>query len=173
MPNAVIRSSIALIALSTSVAALAQENFSTLEERMTGKEYHDTGLYKLSKDELAALNEWIRQRSLTQEEARELRQRSAAGGDDGAAAVSDRRGLPDGSNDDEPIRSRLVGTFSGWEGDTVFELANGMVWEQAESGTYRVPSMESPAVEIRPGMFGTWQLIVADQNRRLKVRRIE
>ncbi|RFF26954.1 MULTISPECIES: hypothetical protein [unclassified Wenzhouxiangella] len=174
MPIAVIRLSIALIALAFCAASPAQDTFSTLEERMTGEEYMETGLHKLNEEELAALNEWIRERSLTEEEARELNQRRAAGGDDASAAATDRRGLPDSDDDDErPIKSRIVGTYEGWDGDTVFELENGMVWEQAESGTYHVAPKESPAVEIRPGMFGSWQMIVEGQNRRLKVERIK
>lgn len=169
MPTAAYRLSIALVALAFYTAALGQETFSSLEERMTGQEFMETGLHKLSKEELAALNEWIRERSLTEEEVRELNERRSGGG---TTAATDRRGLPDGS-DETPIESRLVGTYEGWDGDTVFELENGMVWEQAESGTHYSPPIESPEVEIRPGLFGSWQLIVEGQNRRLKVRRIE
>lgn len=174
MPTIAIRSCIALIALAACTAAAAQETFSSLEERMTGQEFMETGLHKLSKEELAALNEWIRERSLTQEEAVELnQQRAAAGGSASAPAAGDTRGLPDAPSDDRPINSRIVGTFDGWDGDTVFELENGMVWQQAENGTHYVPPMENPEVEIRPGLFGTWQLIVEDQNRRLKVERVK
>lgn len=173
MPTAVYRLSIALFALAFCTAALGQETFSSLEERMTGQEFMETGLHKLSKEELAALNEWIRERSLTEEEARELNQQRADGGSSGGgSAVTDRRGLPDGG-DERPIESRLVGTYEGWDGETVFELENGMVWEQAENGTHYSPPIESPKVEIRPALLGTWQLIVEGQNRRLKVRRIE
>ncbi|WP_376694804.1 hypothetical protein [Wenzhouxiangella sp. EGI_FJ10305] len=174
MPIAVIRFSIAMIALAFCTAPAAQDDFSSLEERMTGEEYMETGLHKLNEDELAALNEWIRERSLTEEEARELNQRRASGSDS-ETATADRRGLPDSDDDDDerPIKSRIVGTFEGWQGDTVFELENGMVWEQDENGTHYVPPMESPEVEIRPGLFGTWQLVVEGQNRRLKVKRIE
>lgn len=172
MPTIATRFCIALFALALSTAALAQESFSTLEERMTGQEYMETGLHKLTKEELAALNEWIRERSLTQEEAVELNQRRAAAGGS-ASAAGDTRGLPGDTPDDRPINSSIVGTFDGWDGDTVFELENGMVWKQAENGSHYVAPMENPAVEIRPGLFGTWQLVVEGQNRRLKVERIK
>jgi len=29
------------------------------------------------------------------------------------------------------IESRIVGEFTGWEGETVFELDNGQKWQQA------------------------------------------
>lgn len=168
MPTAVIRSSIALIALFVSVAALAQESFSTLEERMTGKEYHDTGLHKLTDEELAALNEWIRARSLTQEEAQELNRQRGTMTD----AAGDRRGFQDGP-DDTSIQSRIVGEFSGWSGETVFELANGMVWEQVRPGTFGMPRTDSPSVTIRPGAFDAWYLSVDGYNREVLVRRVE
>lgn len=168
MPTIATRFCIALIALACSAAALAQESFSTLEERMTGKEFRDAGLHKLSDEELAALNRWIRMRSLAEGEAPEFTRESG-----GSTAGMDRRGLPNEAEDRSSIHSRLKGTFEGWDGDTVFELENGMVWQQAENGSHYVSPMESPEVEIRPGLFGTWQLIVEGQNRRLKVERVE
>ncbi len=168
MPTAVIRSSIALIALTVSVAALAQEDFSSLEERMTGEEFQETGLHKLSDEELAALNEWIRARSLTQEEAVELNRRRGTASD----ADDDRRGFQDGP-DDTSIKTRIEGEFSGWTGETVFELANGMVWEQARPGTFGMPETDNPSVTIRPGAFNAWYLSVDGYNREVLVRRVE
>ena len=171
MPTIAIRSCIALIAFALCSAALAQETFSTLEERMTGKEFRETGLHKLTDEELAALNEWIRARSLTEQEVAELNERRAAGAGANSAA-GDRRGFDDGP-DDTPIQSRIVGKFSGWTGDTVFELENGMVWEQVRAGTFGMPETENPSVTIRPGFFDAWYLSVDGYNREILVRRIE
>ena len=55
---------LAACALLASGAALAQQGFSTIEERMTGKEFTETGLTKLSPEELDALNEWLRSHSV-------------------------------------------------------------------------------------------------------------
>ncbi len=155
-------------ALVTSGPALAERPFSSLEERMTGQEYRETGLHKLSDEELAALNRWIRERSLTMEQREATERRD--GDTDGDATV-DRRGLPEESGR-STIRSRIAGTFRGWDGDTEFELENGMVWRQLESGTFRVSAMENPAVEIRPGALGSWQFSVEGYNRRIRVERI-
>jgi uncharacterized protein YqgQ len=170
MSTIAIRFSTALIALALCATAVAQESFSTLEERMTGEEFMETGLHKLSKEELAALNEWIRARSLTDQEVAELNKRRAAGTT--ASAVGDRRGFEDGP-DDTSIESRINGSFSGWTGETVFELQNGMVWEQVRPGTFGMPEQENPSVTIRPGAFDAWYLSVDGYNREVLVRRVE
>lgn len=159
---------IAIAILSLSSVALADPDFSTLEERMTGQEFRNTGLHKLTDEELAELNRWIRQRSLADGETMSATGSSAA---DGGEAV-DRRGLQDSTDSDQPIRSRIVGTFTGWEGDTVFELENGMVWEQIDNKTFVSREMENPEVEIQPGFFGSWRIQVEGYNTRAQVRRI-
>jgi hypothetical protein len=146
----------------------AQRSFSTLEERMTAREFRQAGLDKLSDEELAALNRWIRQRSLAEGEV-------VAPVRDGARSADvaeDRRGFNDAGND-EPIRSRIEGTFKGWEGDTVFVLENGMVWQQSEGGTFRPRTMEDPEVEISQGFLGSvWYLKVEGYNTQVKVQRL-
>lgn len=162
--------------LALTLTAFAANNFSTLEERMTGREFRDAGLHKLSDEELAFLNRWIQLRSLAEGEVPDWAgDRPAARAGDppvaGAPAVGDRRGFSDG--DRTEINARLRGSFSGWRGGAVFELENGMVWEQAEPGVFAVPTMENPEVRIRPGMFGAWHLQVAGYNTRVRVRRVE
>lgn len=162
-------------ALSLTVSFAGANTFSTLEERMTGREFRDAGLHKLTEEELAFLNRWIQSRSLAEGEVPDwIGDRAAARPDDPAAAAGpagDRRGFADG--DRSEINSRLRGSFSGWRGDGVFELENGMVWEQAESGVFAVPTLENPEVRIRPGMFGAWHLQVAGYNTRVRVRRVQ
>lgn len=162
-----------LVLTATMVGA---NNFSTLEERMTGREFRDAGLHKLSDEELAFLNRWIQLRSLAEGEVPDWAGDRAAArpGDAPAAAAGpagDRRGFPDG--DRSEINSRLRGSFSGWRGDAVFELENGMIWEQAEPNVFAIPTLENPEVRIRPGLFGAWHLQVAGYNTRVRVRRVE
>lgn len=167
---------LAFVCVVATPATLASD-FSTLEERMTGREFRDAGLHKLTEEELASLNRWIRLRSLAEGEIPDWADAAPArpGADDsqatpGPSAAGDSRGLPGGER--EEIRSRLVGSFSGWRGTDTFELENGMVWQQAEPGTFSVPEMENPEVVIRPGLFGSWQLQVAGYNSRVRVRRV-
>jgi hypothetical protein len=56
---------------------------------------------------------------------------------------------------DEPkrIESTLPGHFTGWTGATVFTLANGQVWKQAESGYFQA-NLQDPTVVIKRLAFG-------------------
>lgn len=159
-----------LIPMLLSVAALAQaasEGFSSLEEQMTGKEFSAAGLNKLSPQELGALNDWIRRHSVAT-----LSTPVAA--DAPPAADADRRGLPSDPEDDEsPITSRLVGKFSGWDGQTVFKLENGMIWVQADKDKFYIREVENPEVTITPGIFSAWYLSIDGYGSKCKVRRIQ
>lgn len=165
--------SVCVLALTASLASA--NSFSTLEERMTGREFRDAGLHKLSEEELAFLNRWIRMRSLAEGEmpawAEGRAPQSGAGETAAPMAAGDTRGLSGG--DRSEINSRLKGSFNGWRGTEVFELDNGMIWQQSEPGVFSVPAMENPEVRIRPGMFGSWYLQVGGYNSRVRVRRIE
>lgn len=154
-----------LFGLLAALPCAAQSEFTTLEERMTGEEFEQAGLDKLSPGELEALNRWIRRRSLAEFE------RETAPGSGVETAGEDRRGLRDADRDDA-IESYIVGTFDGWTGEEEFELGNGMVWRQIGSETFYIPEVENPEVIIRPGLMGSWSLQVIGHNRRVRVERI-
>ena len=46
-----------------------------------------------------------------------------------------------------PIHTQIVGKFEGWQGDTIFQLANGQSWQQAEPGVLKYPATD-PHVTI-------------------------
>jgi hypothetical protein len=145
----------------------AQQAFSSLEEQMTGKEFNATGLDKLTPDELAALNEWIRGRSLaTLDEAKPA---SPTGSGDGRGFENQR--ISD--MDRAPITSRIVGKFTGWDGQTTFKLENGMIWEQADKDKFYIREVENPVVTIEPGAFKTWRLSVEGYASVCRVERIQ
>jgi len=146
-----------------NLLAQSAENFSSLEERMTGEEFTNAGLHKLTPAELAALNRWIAARSLAEYEA------------------VPQEGLPDRPGELPPIdrmaretfQSRIVGEFEGWDGNTRFELENGMVWRQSESDRFRIEPVNNPVVTITPGFGGSWRLSVEGHNRAVSVERIK
>lgn len=76
---------ILLVLLVSSFSIAAQESFSSVEERMTGKEFMATGLSKLTDSELDVLNKWLRDHSVATMES-SLTHRNAAA--DAAAASS-------------------------------------------------------------------------------------
>lgn len=154
---------------------VAQERFSSVEERMTGKEFMEAGLDKLTDEELAALNRWLRDHSVaTLESARP--NTSAAAGRSTAAPTGmpgDERGFEGAATDRSTIVSRLVGEFDGWDGETIFELENGMVWKQDETDKFFTRSMANPEVTIKSGLFNSWRLSVEGYNKSVKVERIQ
>ena len=167
----------ALIALAVSLVLVcptwAQDSNSDgpsdrpIEERMSPAERRATGISKLTPEELEALNAWLARREVRVVES--------------APEPADRRGFreriadvfADEGDDNTVITSRLIGTFDGWEGETVFELENGMVWRQAETNLYTVRPVNNPEVVIRRGLFDRWRLQVKGYNKRLTVERVK
>lgn len=45
------------------------------------------------------------------------------------------------------IESRIDGEFKGWDGETIFRLQNGEIWQQASYG-YKFNFADSPKVSI-------------------------
>ncbi len=144
------------LALGTALPALAQ-SFSTVEERMSAADFHAAGLDKLSAEELAALNTWLRDH--------------VGDGTASTTPVIDRTGFaPD--HETSEVRSRLVGEFHGWDGKTTFHLENGQVWQQVGSDTWSGVKLDNPRVTIETGFLGSWRLKVEGYNTTTKVRRV-
>lgn len=170
-----VRLAAALAALQFTASALAQTEtpFSSLEEQMTLREFNGAGLDKLSPEELAALNDWIRSNSLaTLAEPRD---------DSKQAQTSASEQLPSAPSElpeidrmaREAFQTRVVGELGGWDGNTRFELENGMVWQQKERTRYRFKPIENPVVTIKPGLLGSWFLKVEGHKRTVRVERIK
>jgi hypothetical protein len=152
------------------VLSAAEEGFSSLEEQMTGKEFSEAGLDRLSQAELDALNGWIRRHSLATLATPASASTAAAAVEDSAV---DRRGFKDFEGDRTSITSRIVGNFSGWDGQTVFELENGMIWAQSDKDKFYVKELENPVAVIEPGLFGSWKLHIEGHDSECRVERLE
>ena len=169
---------IVIVVMLSTFPLVASEGFSTLEEQMTGKEFTGAGLDKLTPDELAALNAWIRKRSLATLDAPASATATAATAAASSAAETtdeDQRGFRTEKKDEDrsPITSRIVGKFNGWDGQTVFKLENGMIWEQADNDKFYIREVENPVAVIEPGIFGTWRLHIEGYNSKCRVERIQ
>ncbi len=163
-----------LFAFQVRHAAMAAESFSTLEERMTDKEMQETGLDKLSDQELARLNEWLRRHSVAT-----LENAQAGAASDGGE-ITDTRGFElkknkkKDSNLGKTIHAHIVGPFSGWKGKgTLFKLDNGMVWKQAEAGTFAISEVTDPEITIERGLLGDWKLSVVGYATTVRVKRVQ
>jgi hypothetical protein len=150
-----------LLVLALLCGPAAAQQFSSLEERMSAKEFKEAGLDKLTPEELANLNAWLAGRTQPAGTA--------------AAPAEDRRGFLASSGDDGgPIVSRITGEFRGWreKGDR-FVLENGQVWQVSDATPKFVVALQDPVVKIEPGAFSAWYLSVEGYNARVKVRRIK
>jgi hypothetical protein len=158
---------ITLLLLTASLSVLAAEGFSSLEEQMTGKEFDAAGLEKLTPQELGALNAWIREHSLAT-----LAPSVAKTTTEVTAAPKEEESSKK-DNDRSPITSKLIGKFSGWDGQTVFKLENGMIWAQKGKKKFHTAEIENPVVVVEPGMFGAWKLHVDGIDKDVRVVRIQ
>ncbi len=164
--------------LCAASAAFAQsQSFSSLEERMSAKDFRAAGLDKLSDAELAALNAWIERNVRLADPAiaaavaqGQLPAAAAAAAGTEPSAVESQVGFENARRDE--VVTRIAGTFKGWYGKTEFELANGQVWQQVEDDRYPM-NVENPTVTIKPGAFGSWRLQIDGYNRTTLVKRIK
>lgn len=147
------------LSLSCFATAHAQPQAPTLEERMSQSDFNAAGLDKLSAEQLKFLNEWIQANGVSQIGA-PIRHR------DGTTTFYTN------DSDREVVESTIVGEFKGWTGTTKVTLANGQVWQQAESGRDGFP-MNSPKVKIKPMSFGSWLMYVDGCNCEMRVKRIQ
>lgn len=155
----------ACLCLLASLSALAQD-FSSLEERMTYSEFRAAGLEKLSPEELAALNAWLREKLPQQANVAPLPQ-----------VQEDRRGLPHRAADEGPagdIVSRIPGVFTGWQHKQTITLENGQVW-QVNDSTAMLAGIRVENVEVRIscGLMGGWYMRIAGYNSTAKVKRLK
>ena len=155
----------ALLAFALTAGTAAAQEFSSLEERMSAKEFREAGLDKLTPEELARLNAWL---------AGRMQAQAQAAAPAAPSVPDDRRGFRDNDDDEGgDIVSSIAGTFRGWSklGDR-FVLTNGQVWEVTDAPTKFSVSVENPTVRIEPGMFNAWYLSIGGYNSRVKVKRI-
>ena len=152
-----------LLAFALSAGVAGAQEFSSLEEKMSAKEFREAGLDKLTPEELAALNAWLGAKM------------HAAGTATAAAPVDDRRGFRDSDEGDgEDIVTRISGPFRGWRAlGERFTLNNGQVWEVTDAPTKFVVNLVDPVVRIEEGAFSAWYLSVDGYNARVKVKRIK
>lgn len=121
------------------------DDTSSLEERMSYKDFTKFGLDKLSPDQLRGLNEWL----------------AAHGGACAPGAGTSPMSSSPTSGHSGRIVSRLVGEFTGWQQGTVLTLANGQKWEVRDDEPLIAGPEQSPEVTVDPGLIGGWTLSVS------------
>lgn len=144
-----LRATLALLplALSLSLAHAQNRDFPGVEKAMSDKAYKEMGLDKLTPDERARLNEFIRSytASANQEAAK--------------VAVDEAVKSNKVSSQPQVIESRIIGPFHGYNGRSRFTLENGQVWAQSQQVSAAYPPVDSPPVVIVKGGWG-WRMYI-------------
>lgn len=142
-----------LSALALATPAFAQSSdFPGVQKAMSPQAYEQAGLNKLSPEERAKLDEFIRG--------------FAAASSEKAASAAVDQAAKEGKvkrNEPEVIQSSIVGTFRGYDGRTTFTLENGQVWKQSQQVSRAYPPIDSPPVLIIKGtsMLAGYRMYIA------------
>ena len=151
---------VAVIVL-VAVQLLAQSPILQLriDQIMSQREMQDTGVSTLTPAQRRALNEWLNRYTIRVMEA----------------ALKAEPSIPDttvGRTSCSPaIENTISGEINGWDGETVFKLDNGQIWEQAEY-SYTYFYAYRPDVTIYQTSSGC-RMKVEDEDETILVRRIK
>jgi hypothetical protein len=142
-----------LSAFVAAAPAIAQNaSFPGVEKAMSPQAYEAAGLNKLSPEERARLDEFIRgYAAATSEKA------ATAAVDQAAKEGKVKR------NEPEVIQSSIVGRFAGYNGRSSFTLENGQVYRQSQQVSRSYPAIDSPPVIIIKGtsMLAGYRMYIA------------
>ncbi len=125
------------------------ENVS-LKELMTPEQFRAAGLKKLSPEELASLERFLKgyRDETVQTVTRQTEERVAPSGKRNQAA------------DRSYIESRIKGEFNGLAGRTRMVLENGSIWQQADSQLKITAHLTNPEVVLVRNFFGYRMFVV-------------
>jgi len=130
-----------LLACVVGIVLAQAPEFAGLKEAMDSNTYERAGLRKLTSDERAILDEFIRDYVAAKQKV------AATQAVD--RAVKERKVQPQ-----EVIETNLVGTYKGYGSKTVFHLANGENWRPTNDEFVSSSAIESPRVVIYRDFFG-------------------
>lgn len=105
---------------------LMGQDFPSVKQIMTMNEFKETGLSKLSEAEMKKFNKWLESYTMK---------------------VFELANSQNTTSTSDVIESQIEGEFEGWEGDTIFKLTNGQIWQQT-SFAYRYHYAYRPEVLI-------------------------
>lgn len=118
----------------------------SIKNLMNASEFNNCGLNKLNSAELENLNSWFFSFMLT--------------------------ALTSVNDSGDVIESRIDGNFEGWEGDTIFRLTNGQIWEQV-SYDYKYHYAYMPEVTIVRTKNNRYKMMVEGMSKSIYVERIK
>lgn len=131
---------------------------------MTTEDFSASGLDKLTGAERAHLSGWV-----------ERYREGAVTGPEVVKKPSEmtveEKKVKEEEKDFELV-AKVLPTFRGWSGKTVFELDNGQAWRQRQSGTLKYSGNDSTVIITR-NLFGKYVMKHEETGRAVGVKRID
>ena len=143
----------AMLLSTTPLAWSQQRDYLPLEQRLSAEQLQQVGL---SAQQLQLLNSMLSE---------------AAPSPAPAAATPTPAPMQIGL-EEGPVHSSVQGTVEGWEPGTVFVLANGQQWKVLKGQMRLRAALQSPEIEVIPGIAGRWFLQVDEDLPKARVYRI-
>jgi len=131
---------------------------------MTSQQFNEAGLNKLTAKELTALDNWLN--SFTDQVVTLSLKAKPRGQDESVAPPPSTAGVVG-----NVIESQIAGDFEGWEGETIFKLTNGQIWQQSEYD-YTYEYAYRPSVTIYK-TSQCWKMKVEDVEDTICVKRLK
>ncbi len=150
--RAVLAGAAVLAVLGAVTAHGDDKRFPGIKRLMSVAEFEETGLEKLSDEELKALDQWLVR--YTAGDAEVLQQTN----EEVREAVQDHE-----------VFARIEGEFTGWSGETIFRLDNGQIWEQRLDGKYFYKGPPNPEIKIDRNWLGFYRLTVIETGKSIGV----
>lgn len=167
---------VATLFVAFTVNCIAQTNQQTQETNkvsfsvtklMSHEDFVKAGLTKLSDDEIKALNEWFQ--NYTQSIAKTNTPIAAVTNSE-PAVVKQIAVFPRQAQE-SVIETEIDGDFEGWEGETIWKMSNGQVWQQS-SYAYHYHYASDPKVLIYRA-DGGWKMKVDGDDDTVEVKRLK
>jgi hypothetical protein len=151
------------------MAAAAADGWVRIEQRLTPAQMHETGLDRLSVQELNRLNDILaNEDSAGRVDAAAVERRADAGRHGADRGAGGYIGM-----DAERISTRIEGRVEGWEPGTEFHLANGQTWKVLKGSMKLRKPKQDPEVVLVPGVMGRWFLQVDEDAPKARVYRTD
>ena len=157
-----------LLTLAVSAAFAADSsNPPNVETLMTPEDYADSGLDKLSDAEREHLSEWVERYREGAVIGPVVHKKPSEMTEEETVVYKEKQEV---LNVD--IVAKVIPTFRGWNGKTVFRLDNGQTWRQRTAGKLRYSGSDS-TVTITRNTLGKYKMKHEDTGRSVGVKRID
>jgi len=155
--------------------AAEKSTFPGVKKTMSAEDYETAGLMKLSNEERAELDKFLRgflsssnepaAKKATTQPVEEAVKEQKAMTEPVEEAVKEQKAAP------EVTQSRIVGPFAGYDGHSTFTLENGQVWTQSQQDSAVFKKVDSPPVLILKDNVGYRMYIAGGSD--IRVQRVK